>query len=58
MNTAPGLAGMAGAQTTTTQGSTGTPIVTSPDTYARPAPSAMPGWRHHHGVDHTYLFNQ
>lgn len=58
MNAALGLAGMASAQTTTTQDSTGTSIVTSPDTYARPAPSAMPGRRHHHGVGHTYLFNQ
>ncbi len=53
-----GLAGMASAATTTTQDSTGTSIVTSPDTYAKPAPSALPGWRHHHGVGHTYLFTQ
>ena len=53
-----GLAGMANAATTTTQNGTGTSIVTSPDTYAKPAPSAMPGWRHHHGVGHAYLFNQ
>ena len=34
-----GLAGMASAATTTTQDSTGTSIVTSPDTYAKPAPT-------------------
>ncbi|MFY9918069.1 MAG: hypothetical protein WAL26_06670, partial [Mycobacterium sp.] len=33
-----GLAGMANATTTTTQDSTGTSIVTTPDTYAKPAP--------------------
>ena len=49
---------MASAATTTTQNGTSTSIVTSPDTYAKPAPSAMPGWRHHHGVGHAYLFNQ
>ena len=53
-----GLAGMANAATTTTQDSTGTSIVTTPDTYAKPAPNAMPGWRHHHGVGHAYLFTQ
>ena len=53
-----GLAGMASAATTTTQNGTSTSIVTSPDTHAKPAPSAMPGWRHHHGVGHAYLFNQ
>ena len=53
-----GLAGIANAQTTTTQDSTGTSIVTSPDTYAKPAPNAMPGWRNHHGVGHAYLFTQ
>ncbi len=51
-----GLAGMANAEATTTETSTGSAIVASPDTYARPAPSAMPGWRHHHGVGHAYLF--
>jgi len=52
-----GLAGMANAATTTTEHSTGTAIVATPDTYARPAPSAMPGWRHHHGIGHAYLTN-
>ena len=33
-------------------------IVTSPDTYAKPAPSALPGWRHHHGVGRFDMFNQ
>jgi hypothetical protein len=51
-----GLAGMANAAVTTTQDSTS--IVTSPDTFAKPAPNAMPGWRHHHGVGHAYLFTR
>ncbi len=45
-----GLAGMANAATVTTETSTGSAIVSSPDTYAKPAPSALPGWRHHHGA--------
>jgi hypothetical protein len=53
-----GLAGMANAATTTTETSTGTAIVTSPDTHAHPAPSVLPGWRHHHGLGHLYLVNQ
>jgi hypothetical protein len=53
-----GLAGMANAAVTTTQNSTGSSIVATPDTYAKPAPNAMPGWQHHHGVGHSYLFNQ
>ena len=53
-----GLAGMANAAVTTTQDSTGTSIVTSPDTFAKPAPNAMSGWRHHHGVGHAYLFTR
>jgi hypothetical protein len=50
-----GLAGIASAQTTTTQTGSHTSIVTTPDTYAKPAPSAMPGWRFHHGHGHAYL---
>lgn len=53
-----GLAGIANASTTTTEHSTGTAIVTSPDTYAKPAPNALPGWRHHHGVHRFDMFNQ
>ncbi len=53
-----GLAGMANAQTTTVENSTGTSIVTSPDHFAKPAPEVMPGWRHHHGVGHSYLINR
>ena len=53
-----GLAGVASAQATTTATSTGSAIVASPDTYAKPAPSALPGWRHHHGVGHAYLVTQ
>ena len=50
-----GLAGMANASTTTTQTSTGSEIVATPDTHATPAHTVMPGWRHHHGVGHLYL---
>lgn len=53
-----GLAGMANAATTTTEHSTGSSIVTSPDTHASPAPSALPGWRHHHGIHRFDMFNQ
>ena len=51
------LAGMASAEVTTTQDSTGSSIVATPDTYATPALDAMPGWTHHHGVGHAYLIN-
>jgi hypothetical protein len=53
-----GLAGMASAATVTTETSTGSAIVASPDTYAKPAASALPGWRHHHGVGRFDMFNQ
>lgn len=53
-----GLAGMASAQTTTTTNSTGTAIVSSPDTYAKPAPTAKPGWHNHKGMGHSFLFTQ
>ena len=53
-----GLAGMASAQTTTTETSTGAAIVSSPDTHAKPAPSALPGWHNHKGMGHSYLFTQ
>jgi hypothetical protein len=52
-----GLAGMANAAVTTTQNSTGSSMAATPDHFAKPAPSAMPGWRHHHGVGHSYLSN-
>jgi hypothetical protein len=52
-----GLAGMANAEVTTTQNGSGVSIVATPDTYASPAPSAMPGWWHHHGIGHAYLIN-
>jgi hypothetical protein len=39
-----GLAGTAAAQ-----GPTGSGNAFSPDTYATPAPSIMPGWHYHHG---------
>jgi hypothetical protein len=50
-----GLAGMANATVTTTQSGSHTSIVATPDIYAKPAPSALPGWRYHHGHGHTYL---
>jgi ABC-type enterobactin transport system permease subunit len=50
-----GLAGIAGATVTTTQTGSHTAIVATPDTYAKPAPSAMSGWRFHHGHGHAYL---
>jgi len=43
-----GLAGMANA-TTTGQAPTGPGYSYSPDTYAKPAPSAVPGWHNNHG---------
>ena len=53
-----GLAGMANATTTVTQNGPNASIVTSPDTYAKPAPNALPGWHHHHGVGRLSMFNQ
>ena len=53
-----GLAGMANATTTVTQNGPNASIVTSPDTYAKPAPNALPGWHHHHGVGRLDMFNQ
>ncbi len=53
-----GLAGMANAATTVTQNGPNVSIVTSPDTYAKPAPSAIPGWYYHHGVGRLAMFNQ
>ena len=53
-----GLAGMANATTTVTQNGPSASIVTSPDTYAKPAPNAIPGWHHHHGHGHLDMFNQ
>jgi hypothetical protein len=41
-----GLAGMANA---TAQAPTGPGYSYSPDTYAKPAPSAIPGWHGNHG---------
>jgi hypothetical protein len=45
-----GFAGMANAATSTEP--TGPGYSYSPDTLAKPAPSATPGWRAHHGVHH------
>jgi predicted short-subunit dehydrogenase-like oxidoreductase (DUF2520 family) len=53
-----GLAGMASAQTTTVEHRTGTAIVATPDTYAKPAPTSKPGWHNHKGMGHSYLFTQ
>jgi hypothetical protein len=53
------LASMANATTTVTQNGGGSvSIVTSPDTYASPAPSAIPGWYYHHGIGRLAMFNQ
>ena len=52
------LAGMASAATTVTQNGPSVSIVTSPDTYAKPAPNAIPGWYHHHGIGRLAMFNQ
>jgi cobalamin-dependent methionine synthase I len=41
-----GLAGMANA---TAQAPTGPGYSYSPDTYAKPAPTAQPGWHNNHG---------
>ena len=53
-----GLAGMANATTTVTQNGPNASIFTSPDTYAKPAPNAIPGWHHHHGHGRLDMFNQ
>jgi hypothetical protein len=49
-----GLAGMANATATATGGQTptGPGYSYSPDTYAKPAPTAKPGWHNHHGPQH------
>jgi hypothetical protein len=52
------LAGMASAATTTTQNGSSVTIVTSPDTYAKPAPNAIPGWHFHHGIGRLAMFGQ
>ena len=52
-----GLAGMANATTTITQNGPNASIVTSPDTYAKPAPNAIPGWYYHHGVGKVSMLN-
>jgi hypothetical protein len=44
-----GLAGMANATTTGGQTPTGPGYSYSPDTYAKPAPTAKPGWHNNHG---------
>ena len=44
-----GLAGMANATTTGGQTPTGPGYSYSPDTYAKPAPTAIPGWHDNHG---------
>jgi hypothetical protein len=52
------LAGMASAATTTTQNGPNVTIVTTPDTYAKPAPNAIPGWYFHHGIGRLAMFDQ
>jgi hypothetical protein len=46
-----GFAGMANAATSTQP--TGPGYSYSPDTLAKPAPTATPGWRAHHGAHHV-----
>ena len=46
-----GLAGMANAATSG-QAPTGPGYSYSPDTHAKPAPTAAPGWHNHHGPQH------
>ena len=53
-----GLAGMASATTTVDQNGPSVSIVTSPDTFAKPAPDVIPGWYYHHGVGRLAMFNQ
>jgi hypothetical protein len=53
-----GLAGMAHASTTINQNGSSVSIVTSPDTYAKPAPNAIPGWYYHHGIGRLAMFDQ
>lgn len=52
-----GLAGLANATPgpaapTTTTAPRGPGYQYSPDTYASPAPSQLPGWQKHHGPNH------
>jgi hypothetical protein len=52
------LAGMANADTTVTQNGPNASIVTSPNTYATPAPNAIPGYYFHHGIGRLAMFDQ
>jgi hypothetical protein len=52
------LAGMASAATTINQNGSSVSIVTTPDTYAKPAPNAIPGWYYHHGIGRLAMFDQ
>ena len=52
------LAGMASASTTINQNGSSVSIVSTPDTYAHPAPNAIPGWYYHHGIGRLAMFNQ
>jgi hypothetical protein len=44
-----GFAGLASAQSIGGQAPTGPGYSYSPDTYAKPAPTAKPGWHDNHG---------
>jgi hypothetical protein len=48
-----GLAGMANAAATGGQTPTGPGYSYSPGTYAKPAPTQVPGWHNHHGPQHV-----
>jgi hypothetical protein len=52
-----GFAGLAGAQTVGGQAPTGPGYSYSPDTHAKPAPTAKPGWHNHHGITHIAHLN-
>jgi hypothetical protein len=52
------LAGVASAATTVDQHGPNVSIVTSPDTFAKPAPHAIPGRYYHHGIGRLAMFNQ
>jgi hypothetical protein len=52
-----GFAGLASAQSIGGQAPTGPGYSYSPDTYAKPAPTAKPGWHNHHGITHIAGLN-
>jgi hypothetical protein len=53
-----GLAGTASAEATGGQAPSGPGHSYSPTHKAKPAPSATPGWRNHHGIHHINDLNR